>query len=40
MVGVPYASLGLVGFFIYRGCRKNEAYRSAIQSARAQASGA
>jgi len=26
MIGVPYASLGFVGFLIYRGLKKNEAY--------------
>jgi hypothetical protein len=26
MVGVPYATLGFVGFLIYRGCKKNAAY--------------
>jgi hypothetical protein len=26
MVGVPYASLGVVGFLIYRGCKKNAEY--------------
>jgi len=31
MVGVPYASLGLVSFLIYRGCKKNEAFRSAVR---------
>jgi len=23
MVGVPYLTLGVVGFFIYRGCQRN-----------------
>ncbi len=32
MVGVPYFSLGLVGFLIYRGCKKNEAFRQALQN--------
>jgi hypothetical protein len=27
MVGVPYLSLGVVGFLIYRGCKKNAEYR-------------
>jgi hypothetical protein len=26
MVGVPYLSFGIVGFMIYRGVKKNEAY--------------
>lgn len=26
MLGVGYASLGVVGFMIYRGVKKNEAY--------------
>ncbi|MEI7687760.1 MAG: hypothetical protein WCL32_22370 [Planctomycetota bacterium] len=26
MIGVPYASLGFVGFLIYRGLKKNESY--------------
>jgi hypothetical protein len=30
MVAVPYASLGLFGFLIYRGYKKNEQYRSKI----------
>jgi hypothetical protein len=30
MVGVPYFSLGVVGFLIYRGCKKNEAVREAL----------
>jgi hypothetical protein len=33
MVGVPYGSLGLVGFLIYRGCKKNEAYRKSLPPA-------
>ncbi len=31
MVSVPYITLGCVGFLIYRGCKKNEAYRQAQQ---------
>jgi hypothetical protein len=31
MVGVPYFSLGLFGFMVYRGMRKNEAFRQALQ---------
>jgi hypothetical protein len=27
MVGVPYLSLGVVSFMIYRGVKKNEAFR-------------
>ncbi len=26
MVSVPYVLLGVVGFLIYRGCRKNQEY--------------
>jgi hypothetical protein len=26
MVSVPYATLGVVGFLIYRGCKKNAEY--------------
>jgi hypothetical protein len=33
MVGVPYLSLGLVTFLIYRGCKKNAAYLQSIQKA-------
>jgi hypothetical protein len=29
MVGVPYFSLAVVGFLIYRGVKKNEQYRQA-----------
>jgi hypothetical protein len=31
MVGVPYFSLGLFSFLIYRGMKKNEAFRQALQ---------
>jgi hypothetical protein len=31
MVGVPYFSLGLVTFFIYRGMKKNEQFRQALR---------
>ena len=31
MVGVPYLSLGLVTFFIYRGCKKNAAYLASVR---------
>ena len=27
MLGVPYLTLGVVGFMIYRGVKKNDAYR-------------
>jgi hypothetical protein len=27
MLAVPYAALGIVGFMIYHGVRKNEEYR-------------
>ena len=33
MVGVPYLSLSVVSFMIYRGCKKNAAYLKAIQEA-------
>jgi hypothetical protein len=26
MIGVPYATLGFVGFFVYRGLKKNAEY--------------
>ena len=29
MVGIPYFSLGLVTFMVYRGMKKNEAFRQA-----------
>jgi len=32
MVSVPYLSLGIVGFMIYRGCKKNAAYRQELES--------
>jgi hypothetical protein len=28
MVGVPYFSFGIVGFLIYRGMKKNDAFRN------------
>lgn len=31
MIGVPYLSLGIVGFAIYRGVRQNAEYRERIQ---------
>ena len=31
MVGVPYFSLGLFSFLIYRGMKKNEAFRQALK---------
>ena len=39
MVSVPYLSLGLVGFMIYRGCKKNEEYRQARNRERDGATG-
>jgi hypothetical protein len=33
MLAVPYLSLGFVGFFIYRGCKKNAEYRQALAQA-------
>ena len=32
MIGVPYASLGLIGFVIYRGVQKNAAFFENLQS--------
>ncbi|GEM_PF-4444125 len=29
MLGAQFSSLGVVGFMIYRGCKKNEAFRQA-----------
>jgi hypothetical protein len=39
MVAVPYLALFGVGFLIYRGVKKNEAYRAAVdaESARPRA---
>jgi hypothetical protein len=31
MVGVPYLSLGICGFLIYRGCKMNAAYLKNLQ---------
>ena len=31
MVGVPYLSLSVLSFMIYRGCKKNAAYFKAIE---------
>jgi len=31
MVGVPYFSLGLVTFLVYRGMKKNEAFRQSLK---------
>jgi hypothetical protein len=36
MLAVPYLSLAVVGFFIYRGCKKNMAYREALARAAMQ----
>ena len=37
MVGVPYLSLSVVSFMIYRGCKKNAAYfKSLEQSSEAE----
>ncbi len=33
MIAVPYLSLAVVGFLIYRGCKKNTAYRQALAEA-------
>jgi hypothetical protein len=32
MVGVPYFSLGLVTFLVYRGMKKNDAFREAFRT--------
>jgi len=32
MLGAQFSSLGIVGFMIYRGCKKNEAFRQAQQA--------
>lgn len=32
MIAVPYTSLGILGFMIYRGVKQNEAYRAGLQS--------
>lgn len=32
MVSVPYVVLGVVGFLIYRGCKKNAEYLSTYPS--------
>ena len=32
MLGVPYLTLGVVGFMIYRGVKKNDAYRDRSNS--------
>ena len=31
MLGAQFSSLGVVGFMIYRGCKKNEAFRQTQQ---------
>lgn len=31
MIGVPYLTLGIVGFAIYRGVRQNAEYRDRVQ---------
>ncbi len=38
MVSVPYLTLGVLGFFVYRGCRKNAAFRQSLQQANAMTS--
>jgi hypothetical protein len=38
MVSMPYLTLGVVGFLVYRGCRKNAAYRELLQQAQAMPS--
>jgi hypothetical protein len=36
MIGVPYVTLMIVGFLIYRGCKKNAAYRHALGDGKEQ----
>jgi hypothetical protein len=31
MVSVPYIALGVVGFLIYRGCKKNAEYLKSME---------
>jgi hypothetical protein len=33
MISVPYTALGITGFLIYRGCKKNAEYRKALELA-------
>jgi hypothetical protein len=35
MVSVPYITLAVVGYFVYRGCRKNAQYIAALERASA-----
>ena len=37
MIAVPYTSLGILSFMIYRGAKQNEAYREALQQSLAMA---
>jgi hypothetical protein len=32
MVGVPYLTLGMLCFMIYRGCKKNEQFKTLMQA--------
>jgi hypothetical protein len=31
MLGIPYTALAIVGFMIYRGCKKNAEYLRVLQ---------
>jgi hypothetical protein len=31
MIAVPYLSLAVLGFLIYRGCKKNAEFRKALE---------
>jgi hypothetical protein len=33
MIGVPYLTLAVGAFLVYRGCKKNAAYRQALAEA-------
>lgn len=39
MIAVPYLSLFGIGFLIYRGVKKNEAYRAALARVGSTAGG-
>ena len=32
MLAVPYTALGLFGFLVYRGCKKNAEYRASLEA--------
>ena len=31
MLGIPYSALVVVGFFVYRGAKKNDAFRRQLE---------